>query len=79
MAVLTVSDDIYQKVEKLVPNKLSREELINNLIDGYVRDREEFERLCSECKAMAELEGITDEDINSAIREVREEERLCKV
>jgi metal-responsive CopG/Arc/MetJ family transcriptional regulator len=79
MAVMTIKDDIYQKVERLVPNPTSREELINNLISGYVRDREEFERLCAECMAIADDEGITEEDINQAIREVREEEeRLCK-
>jgi len=74
MAVLTVTDARFQAVEETaIRESRTREEIVDEAIDLYVR-RKAWARLRAVGQEMVEA-GITEEDVNEAFREVREEER----
>jgi metal-responsive CopG/Arc/MetJ family transcriptional regulator len=74
MAVLTVNDNLLREIDDSAQlEKVSREEFIQNAISVYQRQKA-WERLQVFGAKMIER-GITDEDVDEAIREVRAEMR----
>jgi predicted transcriptional regulator len=66
-------DDLLQKVDRFAKGEAtSREELINNVIEAYVR-RKEFENTCAYWNEWAEKTGFTEEDLAEEIRLYRGE------
>jgi len=65
---LRVIDEFAEKEER------SREELVNEAIEVYLR-RKRWDRIFADGSALATRYGITENDVNAAIAEVREEKK----
>jgi metal-responsive CopG/Arc/MetJ family transcriptional regulator len=73
MAVLTVSDTLLRDVDRFAGEELSREEFVIEATEIHIR-RKAWEQIRSWGRELTER-GVTEQDINDAIKEVRVEMR----
>jgi len=73
MAVLTIEDNVMLAVEKFAEKEeRSRDEIVNEAIEAYLR-RKKWNKIFAEGSALAATHGITEKDVNDAVREAQEE------
>jgi predicted transcriptional regulator len=78
MAVLTITDERLRAVDEFARiESRTRDDVVDEAIDKYLK-RKSWDRLCTTIGEKMAARGITEEDINEAVREVRAEIRSSK-